>query len=40
MAFENSNGEYTFNVLSFKANNRQGEIFLFFPNQALCTYGK
>lgn len=31
MAFENSNGEYTFNALSYKANNRQGEMCLFSP---------
>lgn len=29
MAFENSNREYTLNALSYKANNRQGETFLF-----------
>lgn len=29
MAFENSNREYTFNALSCKANNRQGEMFVF-----------
>lgn len=40
MAFENSNGEYTFNALSYKANNRQGEMCLFSPSQALSTYGK